>query len=89
MNTSRGADAVSREGITLQALTEPSTPIPLGRVAFLDHLRCLMILFVLFTALAVYASVAPYWAVHDTVILAADIMRELFDVFMFCLAIRP
>ena len=42
-----------------------------------------MILFVLFYhALGAYASVAPHWVVHDTTSLAADIMRELFDVFM-------
>ncbi len=83
MKTSGAAGAIGREGTRPRALTEPSTPINLVRVAFLDNLRYLMILFVLFYhALGAYASVAPHWAVHDTVSLAADIMRELFDVFM-------
>ncbi len=83
MKTSGVAGGMGREGTTPRAFTEPSTPTVLVRVAFLDNLRYLMILFVLFHhALAAYASVAPHWAVHDTTSLAADIMRELFDVFM-------
>jgi len=53
------------------------------RVAFLDHLRYLMVVLVLFYhAVAAYASVAPHWVVHDTVSVAANITRELLDVFM-------
>ena len=77
------AGAMGGEGTTTRAPIDTSTPINLVRVAFLDNLRYLMILFVLFYhALAAHASVAPHWAVHDTVSLGADIMRELFDVFM-------
>ncbi len=81
MKTSGAAGVIGREGTRPRA--EPSTPINFVRVAFLDNLRYLMILFVLFYhALGAYASVAPHWVVHDTVSLAADVMRELFDVFM-------
>ena len=53
------------------------------RITYLDNLRSLMIVFVvLFHAAAAYAAVAPHWAVHDTNTFAADIIRELFDVFM-------
>jgi glucan biosynthesis protein C len=52
-------------------------------VAFLDNLRYLMIILVLvYHACGAYASVAPHWVVHDTTSLVADIIRELFDVFM-------
>ena len=83
MKTSGVPGEMGREGTTPRVYTEPSAPTVLVRVAFLDNLRYLMILFVLFHhALAAYASVAPHWAVHDTTSLAADILRELFDVFM-------
>ena len=53
------------------------------RIAFLDNLRYLMILLVLvYHSVAAYASVVPWWAVHDTSFFAADITRELLDVFM-------
>jgi glucan biosynthesis protein C len=53
------------------------------RVPFLDNLRYLMILLVLvYHACGAYASVAPHWQVHDSTSLVADIIRELFDVFM-------
>ena len=37
---------------------------------------------VVYHSVAAYASVAPHWIVHDTNSFAADIIRELFDVFM-------
>lgn len=53
------------------------------RLPFLDNLRYLMILLVLvFHTCGAYTSVAPHWVVHDTTSLVADIIRELFDVFM-------
>jgi glucans biosynthesis protein C len=53
------------------------------RVAFLDNLRYLMVIFVLiYHSCGAYATVAPHWVVHDTSSFAADIIRELFDVFM-------
>lgn len=58
-------------------------PASTVRISFLDNLRYLMILLVLvYHACGAYASVAPHWAVHDTTSLMADIIRELFDVFM-------
>ncbi len=70
------------------------TPIPIAstsiastrasaRVAFLDHIRYLMVLLVVaYHSVASYSTVAPHWPDHDTPFLAADIIRELFDVFM-------
>jgi glucan biosynthesis protein C len=53
------------------------------RVAFLDNLRYLMILFVLvYHSVAAYATVAPWWIYHDVSFFAADITRELLDVFI-------
>jgi uncharacterized membrane protein YcfT len=53
------------------------------RLPFLDNLRYLMILCVIvYHSVGAYASVAPHWVVHDTTFGAADIIRELFDVFM-------
>ena len=53
------------------------------RIAFLDSIRYLMIVFVVvYHSVAAYATVAPWWAVHDTSFFAADIIRELLDVFM-------
>jgi glucans biosynthesis protein C len=52
-------------------------------VAFLDNIRYLMVLLVLvYHSVAAYATVAPHWVIHDTSFFAADIIRELFDVFM-------
>ncbi len=66
-----------------RADTATSTPITSTRVAFLDHIRYLMIVFVVvYHSVAAYATVAPWWAVHDTSFFAADIIRELLDVFM-------
>ncbi len=60
------------------ALTGASTPI-----GFLDNLRYLMIVFVLVHhSCGAYATVAPHWVIHDTSSLTADIIRELFVVFM-------
>jgi Acyltransferase family len=53
------------------------------RLDFLDNIRYLMIVFVVvYHSVAAYATVAPWWAVHDTSFFAADIIRELLDVFM-------
>lgn len=53
------------------------------RIAFLDNIRYLMIvLVVVYHSVAAYATVAPWWAVHDTSSFATDIIRELLDVFM-------
>jgi len=41
-----------------------------------------VVLVVLYHAVAAYAIVAPHWAVHDTTLFSADIIREFFDVFM-------
>ncbi len=60
-----------------------SIAIALPRVAFLDHIRYLMVLLVVvYHAVAAYARVAPHWAIHDTSFAAADTIRELLDVFM-------
>lgn len=53
------------------------------RVAFLDNIRYLMILFVVvYHSVAAYATVVPWWFYHDSSFFAADIIRELLDVFM-------
>ena len=60
-----------------------STPIVSARVAFMDNVRYLMVvLVVVYHSVAAYAIVAPHWMVHDTNMFAADIIRELLDVFM-------
>src|SRR5512136_1035594 len=60
-----------------------STSIASARVAFMDNLRYLMVvLVVVYHSVAAYAIVAPHWIVHDTNTFAADIIRELLDVFM-------
>jgi glucan biosynthesis protein C len=54
-----------------------------ARLAFMDNLRYLMVVLVIvYHAVAAYAINAPHWVIHDTSMLAADIVRELFDVFM-------
>ena len=54
-----------------------------ARVTFMDNLRYLMVVLVIvYHAVAAYAIVAPHWTIHDTNMFAADIIRELFDVFM-------
>jgi glucan biosynthesis protein C len=53
------------------------------RIAFLDNVRYLMVVLVVaYHSVAAYAIVAPHWIVHDTNTFAADIIRELLDVFM-------
>jgi len=60
-----------------------STSIASARVVFMDNIRYLMVVLVLvYHSVAAYAIVAPHWAIHDTNTFAADIIRELFDVFM-------
>jgi hypothetical protein len=77
------AGAIGKEDTIPRGLTGPSAPIALTRVAFLDNLRYLMVVFVLvYHSFGAYATVAPHWVVHDTSSFAADIIRELFDVFM-------
>ena len=49
----------------------------------MDNVRYLMVvLVVVYHSVAAYAIVAPHWMVHDTSTFAADIIRELLDVFM-------
>jgi glucan biosynthesis protein C len=63
----------------------PAMPksIASARVTFMDNLRYLMVVLVIvYHAVAAYAIVAPHWTVHDTTMFTADIIRELFDVFM-------
>ena len=83
MKNLKVASSIGREGTMPQGLTGPSTSIASTRVAFLDNLRYLMVvLVVVHHSVAAYAIVAPHWIVHDTNTFAADIIRELFDVFM-------
>jgi glucans biosynthesis protein C len=66
---------------TFLPATSPSTGST--RVPFLDNLRYLMVvLVVLYHAVAAYAVVAPHWTIHDTNTIGADLIRELFDVFL-------
>jgi glucans biosynthesis protein C len=70
-------------GTTSEPVDAPQAPAAPSRVAFLDNLRYLMVvLVVLFHAVAAYAVVAPHWPIHDTTTLAADVIRELLDVFL-------
>lgn len=76
---------VSKSAEESKVTSLPFKPASVGsaRVAFLDNLRYLMVvLVVLYHAVAAYAIVAPHWAVHDTTLFSADIIRELFDVFL-------
>ena len=83
MKIPKVASATGGEGTIPRGLTDTSTPITVMRLAFLDNLRYLMIMLVLvYHAFGAYASVAPHWLVHDTTSFSADIIRELFDVFM-------
>lgn len=73
--------------IAAEAISAPdqavSQPVASTRVAFLDNLRYLMVLLVVvYHSVAAYALIAPHWSVHDTNTLAADIIRELLDVFI-------
>jgi len=54
-----------------------------ARVTFLDNIRYLVIVLVLvYHSVAAYATVAPWWFYHDASFFAADITRELLDVFI-------
>ncbi len=64
-------------------LRATSIPKALARIAFMDNLRYLMVLLVLFYhSVAAYAVLATYWAVRDSTSFTIDIVRQLFDVFM-------
>jgi glucan biosynthesis protein C len=53
------------------------------RIVFLDNLRYLMVLLVVvYHSVAAYSTQAPFWGIHDAYFYAADIVRELLDVFM-------
>jgi glucan biosynthesis protein C len=73
---------------TVAGAVDASVPTTLksvasARLAFMDNLRYLMVVLVIvYHAVAAYAVVAPHWTVHDTTMFTADIIRELFDVFM-------
>jgi len=54
-----------------------------NRSQFFDTVRNLtMLSVVLFHAVAAYSTVTPHWSVHDGSSITADIIREVFDVFM-------
>ena len=77
MKSARAAGAID---VSMHAA---STSIASARVAFMDNVRYLMVvLVVVYHSVAAYAIVAPHWMVHDTSTFAADIIRELLDVFM-------
>lgn len=60
-----------------------TTTRPATHIAFLDHIRYLMIvLVVVHHAVAAYATTTPHWALHDGTFAAADAIRELLDVFL-------
>ncbi len=60
-----------------------TTTISSARLTFIDNLRYLMIVLVIvYHTVAAYAIVAPHWIIHDTNAFAADIIRELLDVFI-------
>jgi fucose 4-O-acetylase-like acetyltransferase len=42
----------------------------------------MVVLVVVYHSCGAYATVAPHWVVHDTSSSMADVIRELFDVFM-------
>jgi len=70
-------------GATDAPVHAASTSIASGRVAFMDNIRYLMVvLVVVYHSVAAYAIVAPHWTVHDTNSFAADVIRELLDVFI-------
>lgn len=74
---------ISAASATHVSMPAGSTSLASARVAFMDNLRYLMVVLVIvYHAVAAYALVAPHWAVHDTQAFAADIIRELLDVFM-------
>jgi glucans biosynthesis protein C len=73
----------SSAGAVDASMQAASKPVPSAHVAFMDNLRYLMVvLVVVYHSVAAYAIVAPHWAIHDTSSLAADVIRELLDVFI-------
>src|SRR3990172_284341 len=77
MKSTRAAGAIDA------SMRAASMSIAPARAAFIDNVRYLMVvLVVVHHSVAAYAIVAPHWAVHDTNTFAADIIRELLDVFM-------
>jgi len=54
-----------------------------NRLLFFDMVRNLaMLSVVLYHAVAAYSTVTPHWSVHDGSSMTADMIRQLFDVFM-------
>jgi len=74
----------TREGwVALSPIVEDSPAVGPARLPFMDNVRSMMIvLVVLYHAVAAFATVAPHWPLHDTSTLAADVIRELLDVFI-------
>ena len=78
MTTLEAASTLARADTKSRTDTGTST-----RIAFLDHIRTLMVLLVIvYHAVAAYSTVAPHWLIHDTSSLVSDIVREWFDVFL-------
>jgi glucan biosynthesis protein C len=54
-----------------------------NRLLFFDMVRNLaMLSVVLYHAVAAYSTLTPHWSVHDGSSMTADMVRQLFDVFM-------
>ena len=54
-----------------------------NRLLFFDMVRNLaMLSVVLYHAVAAYSTITPHWSVHDGSSMTADMIRQLFDVFM-------
>jgi glucan biosynthesis protein C len=54
-----------------------------NRLLFFDMVRNLaMLSVVLYHAVAAYSTITPHWSVHDGSSTIADMIRQLFDVFM-------
>ena len=79
VSTAAGAHVAPSEQ-ALPRVAPAVTTIP--RIAYLDNIRYLMVvLVVLYHAVAAYAAVAPSWAIHDATSPVADVVRLLGDVF--------
>ncbi len=77
MTTLEAASTIGRVDTKSRMNTGVST-----RIAFLDHIRTLMVLLVVvYHAVAAYSTVAPHWLIHDTSSPVSDIVREWFDAF--------
>ena len=62
MTTLEAASTLARADTKSRTDTGTST-----RIAFLDHIRTLMVLLVIvYHAVAAYSTVAPHWLIHDT-----------------------